>query len=428
MKPPSTTPRLMLLRAWRVGVLMVIGLLLYQHRAALRARVDDPLTAREVRAILPAAAGLGLSKTDGGHLVLDATGTLIGHAYRSAPWTDGVVGYVGPSDVLIVVGVDGRLAGVRLRSSRDTPGHVADVAGDAAFWAAWDGRPAAEVASLDLDAAGFDGVSGATRTSRCAAEGLVQRLRSIQGQEVAAARIEWGLHDLLLVATVGVAVALGLLAPARRRRWRLPLQVFVVGYLGFVAADLLAQSLLAGWVVEGIPWRARPGMVFLAAAAVVLPWHWGQPVYCARVCPHGVLQQWMGRAGRRLPRLQLAPEVRRAFRAVPVLLLALVLATVALELPADLAQVEAFDAYLVGAAGVVSIAVAVGGLALAAVSPMAYCRYGCPTGALLAFVRVGGADRFGWRDAVGAAFLVLTVVLTQGHDAVRGWIAGVPWL
>ena len=30
--------------------------------------------------------------------------------------------------------------------------------------------------------------------------------------------------------------------------------------------------------------------------------------------------------------------------------------------------------------------------------------------------------------AVGAAFLVLTVELTQGHDVVRGWIAGVPWL
>jgi NosR/NirI family nitrous oxide reductase transcriptional regulator len=43
---------------------------------------------------------------------------------------------------------------------------------------------------------------------------------------------------------------------------------------------------------------------------------------------------------------------------------------------------------------------------------MAYCRYGCPTGALLNFLAAGGRpDRFSRRDAMAFAFLLLAAGL-----------------
>ncbi|NIP94636.1 MAG: hypothetical protein GWO24_14810, partial [Akkermansiaceae bacterium] len=67
--------------------------------------------------------------------------------------------------------------------------------------------------------------------------------------------------------------------------------------------------------------------------------------------------------------------------------MALVLASVMLGLGLNLAAMEAFDAYLFRVAGWMSIAIAIAGLLASAFIPLAYCKYGCPTGLLLKFVR-----------------------------------------
>ena len=43
----------------------------------------------------------------------------------------------------------------------------------------------------------------------------------------------------------------------------------------------------------------------------------------------------------------------------------------------------------------------------------AYCRYGCPTGAMLGFLRLGGASaKFGRRDLVAAVLALLAIGMT----------------
>ena len=93
-------------------------------------------------------------------------------------------------------------------------------------------------------------------------------------------------------------------------------------------------------------------------------------------------------------------------RWLPGLLLAMVLVITILLLPMDLAHLEPFDAYSLRAAGAATLAIAVLGLAASLFVPMAYCRYGCPTGALLEFVRAHGpSDRFGRRDLAAQVVL-----------------------
>ena len=89
----------------------------------------------------------------------------------------------------------------------------------------------------------------------------------------------------------------------------------------------------------------------------------------------------------------------------------LVVLVALLHWPIDLAGIEPFDAFAVTVAGTATIAVAVVGLAASAVVPMAYCRFGCPTGALLTGLRYNRhSDRFTKRDALAVALLILAIV------------------
>ena len=64
-----------------------------------------------------------------------------------------------------------------------------------------------------------------------------------------------------------------------------------------------------------------------------------------------------------------------------------------LSLPVSLVDIEPFDAWVFRVAGWATITVAIVGLVASLFVPMAYCRYGCPTGALLKFLQVSLAQR-----------------------------------
>jgi NosR/NirI family transcriptional regulator, nitrous oxide reductase regulator len=70
----------------------------------------------------------------------------------------------------------------------------------------------------------------------------------------------------------------------------------------------------------------------------------------------------------------------------PVLLVWILLVAL-LQLSFSLVDLEPFDAYAWRAAAWPTLAVALVGLAISIRIPMAYCRFGCPTGALLSYLR-----------------------------------------
>ena len=122
-------------------------------------------------------------------------------------------------------------------------------------------------------------------------------------------------------------------------------------------------------------------------------------------------------------RVALPKELAAGMRWLPPLLLALVVAISMLVLPIDLADLEAFDAYLIRSAGVATIVIAIAGLVASLFIPMAYCHYGCPTGALLNFIRGHGrADRFGRRDMAGALLVALAAVVAWKYAAIHAWM------
>ncbi|MDB5296470.1 MAG: NosR regulatory protein [Phycisphaerales bacterium] len=415
-------------RLYRLALVVAIVWLVRDVRTRLRLEGDAPVRVEEARHFFPAAAGLDPddSARMGLH-VLGAAGDRIGYVLRTSPASDRFTGYVGPTDVLVALSPGGRVVGVRIRSSRDTKDHVEDVGRDDYFMSLWTGKTWDEVAGADPRAAGVEGVSGASLTSMAIADGIHYRFkRAADAAAVPPPPVRVAGADVGLLAVLAVALAFAFSERLRGRPWlRRAFQVVLIGYVGFVNGQILSQSLLGGWTAEAVPWRAAPGLVLLAATALVVPWGTRRQVYCAHVCPHGAAQEWAGRLTRWRPRVPRA--VDRGLRWLPPLLVALVLVVVLFQLPFDLAGIEPFDAYLVRSAGWATIAIAVVGLIAAAFVPMAYCKYGCPTGLVLSFVRSHGkADRFGRRD-LAAGLLVLGVAgLCLRHADVRRAIYGDP--
>lgn len=371
-------------------------------------RFPEEITLEEVRRLEPAAASLQPSgRPDGRWRVLDARGRLIGQAVRTSPLTDTLVGYKGPTDTLMLLDAPGGvLRRMALRKSYDTKRYVAYVTGDEYFLNLFNGMALERLAGLDFAAAKVEGVSGATETSWAVAEGLKRRAGQLLEQRPAGwlRQIRWRWQDWGHAAVIASAL---LMAWTRLRGlpWlRHAHHALLVVYGGFIAGELLSQGLLAGWAGHGTPWRSAPGLVLLAVVALLAPVLTGRQLYCHHICPHGALQQLLARRLRRQWRVPAALD--RWLTRLPVLLLAFLAIAVVAGWPVDLNDVEPFDAYVVRVAGWASLAIAAAGLVAALFTPLAYCRYGCPTGALFKILRfTGDADRLGARDGLAAALL-----------------------
>ena len=385
-------------------------------------RFPEEITLAEVRDLDAQATALRMrAQRKDQWEVLDGQGRIVGIAMRTAPASDSIIGYKGPTDTLLLLDPTGKeLRGIRLRKSYDTPRYAGDVRDDSYFLNRFNHMTLDKLAGLDFNAAKIEGVSGASETSWAVAEGLKRRAKSLQEspapgfQWLSGVRWRWqdtG-HVLVVVSTLIMAFTrLRGLAWARHLHHGL-----LVAYVGVLVGEMLSQALLAGWAKHGTPWRSAPGLVLLGVVALLGPVVTRRQLYCHHICPHGALQQLVARRLRwqwRLP-----AGLSRWLERVPFMLLAAVLFCVALGRGFDLNGIEPFDAYVWKVAGLSSIVIAVAGLIASLFVPLAYCKYGCPTGAVFKLLRFAGeGDRFGAKELGALIVVAAAAVLRLGWHA-----------
>ncbi|MFI4849624.1 MAG: 4Fe-4S binding protein [Gimesia chilikensis] len=404
------------MKLYRLTVLILIVWLIRDYYIRIRVQGKAPVELHEVKAILPRAESLSVDHSDRmGLFVLDENNQTIGYAIRTSPVSDEIIGYCGPSDTLVVFEQKtGKVAGLTIRSSGDTTSHVNDVRANQYFMNRWKEYAWDQIAGLDLERGEIEGVSGATMTSMGLAYAIRNRIRYSKQQEQSVTPFRFAAKDAFLISFITGAC---LLTFTRLKRFHWLRKIFKIAafiYLGFVTGDLLAESLFAGWARYSVPWRQLSGLVLLAGAAILVPWSSRRNIYCQTLCPHGTAQEFLGKIIPHQKKFKIRPDVKRALRWIPGLLLGLILVIIFLKLPVDLAELEAFDAYLLTSAGIASIVIAVSGLVASIFVPQAYCHYGCPTGTIFEFVRSHGrADHFGKSDFVAGLFLMLALTLNQ---------------
>ena len=374
-------------------------------------RFPQALGVDELKRVWPRATKLERAAQQ--HLVwnvFDAKGQLLGGVVRTSPTCDALAGYQGPTDTLIFLDPQQHVLRIAIRSSYDNEPYVRYVREDEYFCTLFNHLKLNELAKLDLEAAEVEGVSGATMTSMAVARSLTQAAAAATVRKQPARSVIFSARDAgtCIILALGMLMSFSHLRGSRRLRfiWRLTL----VGYLGFMNGDMLSQVLLVGWAQSGIPWRLAPGLVLLSCAAVLVPMASRRPLYCHHICPFGAVQQLI--AHRSKQRWKLSRRVRLALSLIAPALLLWVVLTGTLHLPIDLANVEPFDAFAFWIAGAMTLAIAAVGLVGAWFWPMAYCRFGCPTGTLLDYIRFRTAsDRLTRRNLAAAVLLLVAWIL-----------------
>jgi NosR/NirI family transcriptional regulator, nitrous oxide reductase regulator len=415
------------LQLYRFAVVAVIAWAIRDLAIRQRTHGDSPIRVEEVKPLLPNAAALRPDSSErDGLFVVDAGGRELGYVVRTQPQCHDILGYCGVTDALVILDPNWKILGIKIHGSEDTTEYVENVVTDRRFLKKWNGMTWSAAAALDLKAAGIEGVSGATMTSMAIARSVKARLQMSAGELVTRPPLRLGWRDwgILIVLVAALAMAFG--RSEWRHRWKRPYQIVLIVYVGLIAGDLIAQKLLGGWTRSGVPWSTAPGLVLLAAAALVLPWATRKPFYCHHVCPHGAAQELINHWRPARFQVTLPAGVVRGLEFLPAGLLLLTLIVALLALPFDLADIEPFAAYVVRSAGWVTIAIAVVGLIASFFVPQAYCRFGCPTGALLNFVRARGpTDHFSRRDALALVFVAAALAINWKYLSLMAWVKGV---
>ena len=379
-------------------------------------RFPNPIQVEEVKQYLTRAARISASPTHPSLLeIYDVNDSMIGLSGRSSPHTDQIIGYQGPVDSLLVFDLNGSLIGMKIRSSYENQPYADYPNDDAYFASLFSGRSIPQLADMNLTEEEVEGVSGATMTSMAMAEGIVKVAQSWEEEKQAQLAnqepfINWKMRDFGSLSVILLAGFVGFSQRGKNKFFRITLQVLLVCYLGLVNGDILSQALFAGWAQSGVPWERAPILALLSLAALLVPMATGKAFYCHQLCPHGAAQQWM-RKLRKKP-VRLPKSVDNILKYLPASLVGLVVFLSFTTSAHTVAILEPFDAYIWEVAGGITIAIALLSLLASAFIPMAYCRYGCPTGAMLKLFEFGKNDH-GWtrRDYSSFGLLLLSILL-----------------
>lgn len=376
---------------------------------------NRPITLQEIQDWFP--QGIGFDSSSGA--VQDASGTLIGTVLRTGPLSDDLIGYQGPTEMIMKIGSAGKVESIRIRASFDNEPYVDYVRTEAGFWAVFEDKTIAELSDFDPQEAGVEGVSGATMTSLIIADTIVAATKQAQRQVASPKNAEatwlgsirWTLTDIITIATLICAAILKYSGAYRRRAFRRIWLIWVVVVVGFWSGNLVSLALIAGWSAEGIAWRLAPGLAAITCVAMLgPPLTKGNP-YCNHLCPHGALQQLVRPTKKSMRYRNLRPRLSRLMRRLPGITLCAAYAGLVLLPTLDLASWEPFHAYLFRIAGWSSLAFAFATIAISAVLPMGYCRFGCPTGRLLDYLkRTATSDHLQVADFVAASLLIFALL------------------
>ena len=290
-----------------------------------------------------------------------------------------VQGYGGPVPLKIHIDKDGRLTAIEAEPNAESPSFF-DRAKE--LFSRWQGKTIDEAMAEDVDA-----VSGATFSSKAIIRNVQRGLayakqRSQWGEDGSVGALETSAPPIVAL----IAVLLGAVVPLFTNNRRLHLVQLVVNVvvLGlwtgtFVSYTLFLRLFAGGVSLSAIGTLAAPLLMLIVALLYPLAGRSGH--YCAHVCPFGSAQELAGKLSRR--KLRITPRVLRVLTALRNLLWGVLMALLLTGTCSAWIDYELFTAFIYSSASVWVIVLAVLFLVLSVWVPRPYCRFVCPTGALM---------------------------------------------
>lgn len=312
---------------------------------------------------------------------------------NTKPLAKDVQGYGGPVPLKIHI-KDGRVAAVEAEPNAESPDFFNRAK---ELLNHWQGKSVDEAMSEEVDA-----VSGATFSSRAIIANMQRGLAyakqhgqwgedgSVGALGTSASPIEGGSAGALETSAPPIValivVLLGAVVPLFYNNRRLHLvqlavNVVVLGlWTGtFVSYTLFLRIFAGGVSLSAIGALAAPLLMLIVALIYPLAGRSGH--YCANICPFGSAQELAGKLSRR--KLRITPRVLKLLSVLRNLLWGVLMALLLTGTCTAWIDYELFTAFLYSSASVWVIVLAALFLVLSVWVPRPYCRFVCPTGALI---------------------------------------------
>ena len=312
---------------------------------------------------------------------------------NTKPLAKDVQGYGGPVPLKIHI-KDGRVAAVEAEPNAESPDFFNRAK---ELLNHWQNKSVDEAMGEEVDA-----VSGATFSSRAIIANMQRGLAyakqhclwgedgSVGAFGTSASPIEGGSAGALETSAPPIValivVLLGAVVPLFYNNRRLHLvqlavNVVVLGlWTGtFVSYTLFLRIFAGGVSLSAIGALAAPLLMLIVALIYPLAGRSGH--YCANICPFGSAQELAGKLSRR--KLRITPRVLKLLSVLRNLLWGVLMALLLTGTCTAWIDYELFTAFLYSSASVWVIVLAALFLVLSVWVPRPYCRFVCPTGALI---------------------------------------------
>lgn len=315
---------------------------------------------------------------------------------NTKPLAKDVQGYGGPVPLKIHI-KDGRVAAVEAEPNAESPdffnrakellNHWQNKSVDEALAEEVDAVSGATFSSRAIIANMQRGLAYAQKRGQWSEEGSVGALETsaspiVGSEDGSVGALETGASPIVALIVVLLGAVVPLFYNNRRLHLvQLAVNVVVLGlWTGtFVSYTLFLRVFSGGVSLSAIGAFAAPLLMLIVALIYPLAGRSGH--YCANVCPFGSAQELAGKLSRR--KLRITPRVLKLLSVLRNLLWGVLMALLLTGTCTAWIDYELFTAFLYSSASVWVIVLAALFLVLSVWVPRPYCRFVCPTGALV---------------------------------------------
>lgn len=256
----------------------------------------------------------------------------------------------------------------------------------------WNGKTIAEAQAMEVDA-----VSGATFSSKAIIGNVKRGLQYAQRATTETANttshnasaVASDVMSALSLKNIAslVVVLLAAILPlfVRSQRWHMLQMILNVVVLGFWCGTFLSYTSVVGFFANGWQGWAFISLMVMLVTAFVYPLFGKPSYYCTNVCPFGSLQQLAGSVVRF--KMRLTPSAIHRLDIVRQMLWALLMLFIWSGVWSAWTDYEPFTAFIFDTASWVAICIAIVFVILSFVVTRPYCRFVCPMGTLLRYIK-----------------------------------------
>jgi NosR/NirI family nitrous oxide reductase transcriptional regulator len=184
------------------SIFACIGVVAHKHHS--RATNTLSIQAAELTEWFPGATTIGQPTGDlNATPVLDSSEKILGFVVQTAPASDKIIGYAGPSNILIALSRSHKILGFRILESADTSSHIAKI--EDPFWKQFIARSPSTLPNEPIT------VSGATLTTEAISKSIQARLTEVAAKP-------WFPREITLTQAKMHFPAVASLQPSRKTR------------------------------------------------------------------------------------------------------------------------------------------------------------------------------------------------------------------